>query len=186
MAGGGTPDWHMDQLRERQAYSKNWKKRQGGINPKLGQRMWANQHDRDKWEGKQKLWEAAAWEMGMGNVKDKKDLKKLKDRYKELGIKDFDSMSDAKSFRKSNDEQIDELVNARFDEWTKNQQAQQGGQQANRPDGMEPQVVGGANDFRSQYAQMLMSGSPYLQYGMGPRSGAGNGASYNYTPRGGW
>ncbi len=202
MAGGGTPGWHMDALRARQAYGKNWKKRKGGMDPDLwmslskdSKKDWAGRGLGGGWvEGslgdsghwgkgsKNNLWEQAAWEMGMGNIKDKDDLKKLKDRYEELGIKDFDSMSDVSQFRKSNDDKIDELVQARFDEWTKNQQTQQGGQQANGPSGMEPQVVPGADGYRSQFSDWItsiMGSSPYTQWGQGPQT-------QQYTPKGGW
>ena len=56
-----------------------------------------------KGNSKQKLWEQAAQMMGMGNLDDKDELKKLMHTYEKAGIKDFDSMNDLQDFKKTHD-----------------------------------------------------------------------------------
>ena len=119
---GSPRDNHMKEFRRRKSYDKNWKKRKGGMNPKAGMRMWANNHDRKKWEESQSIWEAAAYEMGMGNIKSKKDMEKVKKKAKDLGIKNMDSMNDARQFRKKIDEKkIEEMFAKKWDSWISQQ-----------------------------------------------------------------
>ena len=201
-------EWHYKQLRERQKYNKSSKDRKGGISKdafkglskserkemaKAGlapsNRFWANMHDQKKGRNRNSKWEAAAWEMGMGRVKDSDDLKKLWDRHNELGIKDFDSYGDVAQFRKKVDQKaIDEMVNkgieSRWAEWIKGKEAERSAQ-GEASSGLEPQVLPGAEDWNSPYMDVIKQlteqlssnqmNNPYVQ---GPRQG--------WQPQGGW
>ena len=157
---GSPRDNHMREFRRRKSYDNNWKKRRGGMNPKAGARMWANNHDRRKWEGSQSIWEQAAYEMGMGNIKSKEDMEKVRKRADELGIKNMDSMNDARQFRKKVDQKaIDDMVTkgiqSRWDEWVKNQEGAGGGGSGAGYAGTDPQIVEGADGWESQYMNVI-------------------------------
>ena len=193
---------NQERIARANAY-KDSKKRKGGISNdawkdlrkkdrkklaadgRMQRGFFANKYDEDKFDNKNKLWENAAWSMGMGNVKSGDDLKKLHKKYTELGIKDFDSMEDVKGFdntsKKNIDKQIEDAIAARMEEFNRNQE------EAEEDNSLEPEPVAGASDWQSQYMEVInkfleqmgnnqQQQNPYL-----PQQQA-----QPWTPRGGW
>jgi len=167
-----------------------------GADPTLGDRG-RKKHD----EGVSR-WEAAAWEMGLGNVKDSDQLKKLFKRYEDLDFKNFNSMNDAKAFSSTSQENIDKAIEdgiaARWDEFMKNNPGGGGGG-AGGGDGTDPVVVDGAQDWNSRYMEVIekfldrMGGGAQPGYGSGGYASGGYGSAYSqgghnmgWQPRGGW
>ena len=156
--------------------------------PTLGDKG-RKQHD-----SKRSLWEGAAWEMGMGNVKSGDDLKKLFKKYEEKDFNNFNSMNDVKAFNNTSQENIDSAIedgiNARWEEFMKSRE----GDGAGDGSGLEPERVDGApEDWDSGYGdgiKQLLDRIGGQQQGAGNMYGYGNQSPWvgqnRWTPTGGW
>ena len=161
----------------------------------LTQSRWVEGHfgetGNERSSSKGKMWEQAAWEMGFGNVKNSKDLKKLYKRGQDLDFNNFNSMNDVKKFdktsKKSIEAQIEEAVKKKMKHIDRGKSSGNSDSEANEDRGTNPQVVAGAGDWQSQYMEVInkfleqmgnqqQQQNPYL-----PQQQA-----QPWTPRGGW
>ena len=151
--------------------------------PTLGDR------GRKKHDSKRSLWEGAAWEMGMGNVKSGDDLKKLFKKYEEKGFNNFNSMNDVKAFNNTAQENIDKSIedgiNSRWEEFMKNKGGEGGEGDVNLGD-FVPQVMPGSEDWQSQYVGMMNDAMQAVIQSNRQSPWVGNGPRTGWSPRGGW
>lgn len=186
-----TPQWLMeiDPMGNGGAgFGNGWRDRQGGINPRLLNQLngddkeFARQHG----FGRNKLWEQAAWEMGIGNLDNVDEVRRLFDAFRKEGIQSFDSQADVAGFRKyangggggtpgqgrRTDEELQELFSGWMDE---------------RQKAHEPQRIPGSEGYGDL--------PPWLGSMLGSMSGGHNGYGINpyvqqqnsgWSPSGGW
>ena len=71
-----------------------------------------------KGSDKMNLWKQASMAMGMGDISNEKDLKKLLETYDKAGIKNFDSANDVMDFKKAYEkEQFKNMFEKYAEEW---------------------------------------------------------------------
>lgn len=206
---------NRDRIARNRKHKGSWKKRKGGISQDawkdlskkekkemkeagMMQPRWREGHFGEsgqmKFDKKQRLWEAAAWEMGMGNVKDSDQLRELFKAYKDKDFNNFNSMNDVKAFDKTSKENIDKAIedgiNSRWEEFMK--ERGEGGEMTTGQEHV-PQRVDGADEWESGYGDVikqLLDRIGGQQQGAGNMYGYGNQSPWiganRWTPQGGW